>query len=74
MVEKGSSNEEQMEWHYALSESSNVSKRGQYEMRRQWNVITHALKVQIRRGEFGIALAAEAMALDINWESKLVET
>ena len=75
MVKRGALlNEKQTEWPYTLPESSNVSKWGQYEMRWWWNVITHALRVQIGRGEFGITLSVEAMALDISWQSKLVET
>ena len=41
------SNWQQMEWHYALPESWNWSKQGQYQISNRWNRITHFLRVQI---------------------------
>ena len=52
-----------MEWHYALAESSNWPKRGQYKISRRWNGITHRLRVQIGQSEVSIKLAADGMAL-----------
>ena len=54
------SNYKQMEWHYAQPESSNWSKRGQYQISNTWNAIAHKLRVRIGQSEVSIKLTTDA--------------
>ena len=65
---------QQMEGNYAQSESSNWSKRGQYQIGSRWNAITHGLRVQISKRKVSIKLEADGMPLHTNWEWKWVAT
>ena len=67
------SNRQHMEWHYARTENSNWSNRGQYQINSRWNGITHFLRVRMGRREVSLKLAAHGMTLRTNWEFKFVE-